>query len=375
MPRFFVGSARSAVREARVDRPAELDEIAATLTVGDTELIVGLDAGRALKVVSASARAELPPRAKAQLAFHEVAGRRPTTIRAREVYVFDLQMVELLRDAPGLNDPLYLYGTLRGPYPDALTRGATAIDGQLTTTRGNLLEGLIGGVATPFVHEPRTEGCHAIHAMLPGDRAEEIAAGRAVIAAFPVATTSLSGGAANDLLVAQIFHDVLAALRAELGVVAAEPRPVPSRPALEERLIREGWRIDGDDAIRGGKRGVLASLFGSEERKRLPRQATLDEYAREATALLAAMTGWPTPEALALRGLLRPSASPPIPRAAPPPPPPPPLPVVPEVRTPSTEWMKDFVDAHPRPVVRSPSRAVTPPASPSWMDDFPDDDD
>src|SRR5262245_1927384 len=135
LPRFFIASTRSTPRPPERDDPALIDDVVAVIRLdgrpGRRELVIGTDLGGRLRVIDASARRALPARAQAQLASHEVASSRTLTLDASELYLFDLQMVELLRDAPGLGDPLYLYGALRGPYPAALDAETGAVDGQL----------------------------------------------------------------------------------------------------------------------------------------------------------------------------------------------------------------------------------------------------
>ncbi len=384
LPRFFIPSSRSTSAEPTRDEPRVFEEIVAKVSLGPVDMFVGTDGAGRLRAVDASARRELPARAQGQLAFHEVASNRSLAIDATELYLFDLQMVELLRDAPGLNDPLYLYGVLRGPYPGALDTETAAIEGQLTVSRGDLLAGLIDGVERAFSYERSESGARCVHALLPGETADVVEGGRGLILAFPLAPTSLMGGFANDLIAAQIFYDVLGAMRAELGVTG--PLPIPNRSALEDRLQADGWTIEGDTATRRAGKGVVASLLGrGQERRSLPRQGTLEDYVAEATAMLARL-GAPPPTTVALRRRAMPRAetratpptrtTPPSP-PAPVPPPPPVSTARPRVATPQSEWIQDFVDAHrapdrPPPQLRRPARAVAPDPEqePDWLDDF-----
>jgi hypothetical protein len=356
------------------------EEVVAKVSLGPVEMVMGTDGNGRLRAVDASARRELPTRAQAQLAFHEVASNRTLTIDAGELYLFDLQMVELLRDAPGLNDPLYLYGALRGPYPGALDTETAAVEGQLTVSRGDLLAGLIDGVERAFHYERSSSGARLVHALLPGETADVIDAGRGLVLAFPLAPMSMLGGFANDLVAAQIFHDVLVAMRAELRVAGA--LPIPNRKALEEQLDAEGWTIEGDTATRLADRGVVASLLGrGQERRALPRQGTLEEFVAEATAMLARM-GAPSPTTAAIRRRIAARANA---RVTPPPPPRPTPPSAPSdapastarprVATSRSEWIQDFVDAHrapdrPPPQLRRPARAVAPESESDWSSDF-----
>ena len=75
----------------------------------------------------------------AQVSFHEVAGGSRRLLRAAELYLFELQLVEQAADRPGFDDPVHLYGTLLGPLSPAGLGEVT--EGQLTVTRADLLEG------------------------------------------------------------------------------------------------------------------------------------------------------------------------------------------------------------------------------------------
>jgi hypothetical protein len=211
--------------------------------------------------------------------------------------------------------------------------------------------------------------------------------GRGIVVALPlVPSWLLEIPQSNDLVVAQLLYDVLVPLRAELG--ESEALPVPNRAAVEQELVSQGWRIEGDEAVRPKGSGLIGSL--RSEKKPLPRQGSVEELAAIAKAALAKLTasGWaPTPEARAIaRRTEKRSAPIPASVSAPiPQPTPAPAPVVPPRAVPRprvtaadrTEWMKDFVDAHraparPTPRVSTPARAVSKTATPEWMKDFED---
>jgi hypothetical protein len=415
LSRFVARSGWS--REPVVDDPANVEDVRCVVQLrgahGVRELIIATELGGGVRVVEG--RQALPQRARTQLAFHEVASGRVLQIDADELWTFDLQTVEMLPDAPGFNDALYVYGVLRGPFPAALDAGVSTVpvEGQLTVTRADLLGGMLDGIGNAFAYAPEPNllhGSRCVHALLPGERAEIIAAGRGVVLALPlVPGWELDRPVANDLVAAQLLYDVLTALRADLGVSsAAAPLPVPDRAALEHELRAAGWRIDGDQAVRS-KGGLLQSLLKGGERRVLPKQGTLYELAAEARAALAQLGGVPTAEARALQArssrppspLALGAASPPVPVAAPLTQPSPAVPVAlaaapsltaptapyqptlpqparqptPQVAAGRSEWMKDFVEAHrqpsrPPPRLSTPARAVTPSARPAWMEDF-----
>ncbi|NVB77835.1 MAG: hypothetical protein HOV81_05515 [Kofleriaceae bacterium] len=380
-------------REVGVDDPATVTDVRCVVRLRDgggatRELVVGTDATGAVKVLGS--REGLGLEARGQLAFHEVASAgRAVEVDADEVWIFDLQTIEMLPDAPGLNDPLYVYGLMHGPFPAELGVERRAVEGQLTLTRADLLGGLVDGLARAFAYAPDEHGSRCVHALLPAERAEVIDGGRGIVVALPlVPSWLLEIPQSNDLVVAQLLYDVLVPLRAELG--ESEALPVPSRAAVEHELVSQGWRIEGDEAVRPKGSGLIGSL--RSDKKKLPRQGSVDELAAIAKAALANLTasGWaPTPEARAIaRRTEKRSASPitssvsaPIPQATMPAP----VPVVPPRAVPRprveaadrTEWMKDFVDAHraparPTPRVSAPARAVSKTATPEWMKDFED---
>lgn len=374
---------------ACVDDPALVEDVRGLIKLvsGNVsrELLIGTQADGALTVVELD-RSKLSQRVQAQLSFHEVAAGRPhgSTLEVSELWLFDLQVLELLMDAPGLNDAMYLYGTLRGPYTTSPTTTVQAIEGQLTVTRADLLSALVDGVREAFAYRPDASGARCVHALLPGEREAVIDGGHGTVLAFPlVPAWSLETGIANDRVAAQMFYDVLGAFNRDAGI--PNELPVPSRQAVEHELVAAGWTIDAGVATRKKKGGLLG--LGTEiEKQPLPREGTLDEYIAAAQAALARL-GPPSPETLALRrrrGLTAPLppqiTSRPLPIPSAPPVAPPSMPSIerqprPRVESSKTEWMKDFVDAHrapgrPAPRVVAPARAVTTKKSPAWMDDF-----
>lgn len=379
-----------------VDDPALVEDLRGLVKLrtanATRELLVGTQPDGALTVVDLD-REKLSQRVHAQLAFHEVASGRAegsVSLEVSELYLFDLQVLELLMDAPGLNDAMYLYGALRGPYTTSASTPVQSIEGQLTVTRADLLAALVDGVRDAVMYRPDASGARCVHALLPGERDAVIDGGHGVVLAFPLAPAwSLESGIANDRVAAQMFYDVLGAFYRDAGI--GNELPVPSRQAVEHELVAAGWTIDGGVATRKTKGGLLG--LGSEtETRTLPREGTLDEYVAAAHGAIARL-GPPSPETLALRRRRGDVASIPAlplsvrPIAAPRATTPAPTPAAtvplrqprPHVAT-STDWMKDFVDAHQnqghrKPKVVAPARAVTTKATPDWMADFADPDD
>lgn len=392
----------------RIDHAHELRDVLARVTIAGRELVIGLDLGRVVRVVPATALDGLPARAAEQLA----ACDRTIALFADELYLLDVQAVEKQPDRPGADDPLYLYGVLRGPYPEALAAGVVAREGQLATTRGALLDGLALGIERAFRYERGACGTRCVHAALPF---HDLVSPRAVVLAFPLVPMGDDGS--NELVAGQLIHDVLGALRADLGDdLAADPVPVPSRAAHERALIAGGWTIEGDVAVHHGGRSRLASLFTPARKQRLPRELALDGYRARIAAQLARLPGWTEPARVALHERIglrppppphqpagppprvprqprrpRPPPSPPSPppsraagraaRGAPSPTPPPPPPPPPGA-APAGAWMAQLISAHlapgrPAPRVTTPGR-VAGGLVPDWMLDlieheFPDD--
>ncbi len=390
LPRYFVPSARAPEGEAREDRADEVDDVIASVSVrgnhGVTDLIVGLDVARRIHVIPATARRELSAKAQAQLAFDELTRRRRIVIDADELFVLDAQLVELPPDVPGIDDPLYVYGTLRGPFPAGIAAGARGFDGQLTISRGALLDGLRTGVERAFVYTQGHGGARFVHAAVPAEPPEVIASGRGLVLAFPVPPRiTLDDDVANEPLVLQLFYDLLRALHAELK--DETPLPVPSRAAYAKELEAEGWTIEGERATRPDGRGLLRSLFSSAPSMTLAREATLEEYRALAGLAIARLPGWPSPEVAALAARTRhmiglaPGVTAPGPSGhaiAPAPASAPPVRAPrPRIATPRAEWIQDFLGARraDRPVAKPApiARPVTPaaaPTAPAWMGDF-----
>jgi hypothetical protein len=405
-PRYFVPHAESPVESVRPDPTLLVHAVDAFRLEGphvlEPEWIMCTDVGGNLVALPASERDLLPASIKAQLTHHELAsGRTPRRITASELYFFSVELVENPADAEGVNDPVYLYGTLVGPWPST---SPTRVPGQLTVTRGDVLAGLVHGVADAFhyVQDPESKTApRSYHALLPGDRAERIAEGRGLVLAYPaVAAEMQTHNAANDLLVANILHDVLTQLqenaREHKGpkALAELDLPVPSRIMAIAELETRGYEVKGDVAtLRRNHPGLVNKLaeWLRAEKVKVPREAATPEFLELARRALDALPGWPSETERALRALVRPgnSASPrvgPAPSLAAPspaprviPPRPPPAPARPN------DWMKDFLDAHTRTggakakltgSKSSPSpRQATPapkPASASsdWMADF-----
>jgi hypothetical protein len=409
-PRYFVPHAASPAEAVQPDPAAVVHAMDAFRLqagyVGEQEWIVCTDIAGHMHVLPASERDLLPASTKAQLTHHElVSGRTPRRITAVELFLFSVELVEHPEDAEGANDPVYLYGTLMGPWPSA---SPMRVPGQLTVTRGDLLAGLVQGAPDAFhyVQDPESKTApRSYHALLPGDRAERIAEGRGLVLAYPAVPPEMQAhNVANDPLVATILREALAQLQEyahEHGgpkAIAELDLPVPSRLMAIAELESRGYEVKGDVAtLRRNHPGLVNRLaeWLRAEKVKVPREATTPEFLELARRALEVLPGWPSETERALRALVRPgNGAPPKPGALPPiaapqpltvqrviPPRPPPSPARPN------DWMRDFLDAHTPPGGRKKAKLtraseMTPPPRPAistprqessskdWMADF-----
>jgi hypothetical protein len=310
-------------------------------------------------------------------------------------------LVEQAPDSPGTDDPVYLYGTLIGPLG---TGGAlTTVEGQLTVTRGDLLDAAVEGSPHAFRFggtpgDPfRTSAARAFHLHLAADRAEEIEQGRGSVLVYPVLSPDIHATApGNELFFDQMLYDLIAALWGDVARESPPPRhrpedlPVPNRETHEQDLVSRGFAIEGDTAVRRRK-GLLGAVLDSliEDRRSLPAEGGSDQYVALAREALTAVPSWPTPRVRALRDRTRPgprlTTTPAISLPLPPPPPPPP-PRRLDASAGVPDWMEDFIGGHaapgrarpqlttgrPRPSKRQPDdeEPKKPSGKADWMKDF-----
>jgi hypothetical protein len=406
-PRYFVPHATSPAESLPLDLSALVHAVDAFRLAGpsgEREWLVCTDITGDLVCVPAEEREHLPASTRAQFTHHElVSGRTPRRIVAPALFVLSVELVEHPADAQGVNDPVYLYGSLAGPWPGAESQ---RVPGQLTVTRGDLLAGLVHGApdALHYAHDPESRlPPRAYHALLPGDRPEHIAQGEGLVLAYPAVPLDLqTRHAGNGPLVATLLHEVLETLqlsaRAHGGPrpLAELELPVPSRLLAVAELESRGYEVKGDVAIlRRNHPGLVNRLaeWLRPEKLPVPREAGTPEFLDLARQALGVLPGWPSETERALRSRVRagpgtaPSPTPhpssplrpaPTPAAsAPLPPRAPPAPARP------SDWMQDFLDAHARPggnqprITRSRAAVASPrPAPPpkdtsaDWMKDF-----
>jgi hypothetical protein len=412
VPRYFIGRARPDASPGALLPPEHVIDrfLLGGSTQPEREWLVVSDALGRLSALPETQRNELPPNVQQELACNEIGGvRKPRRIDAAEVFLFHLQLVEQPVPAPGLDDPVYLYGAMFGAFPAGEGQFEAGVEGQFTVTRIDLLEGLVQGVEHAFRY-PGNAGTSSMptcfHLLLPGDREEAIRGGRGLVLAYPLLPTELFlHDPGNEIIIRQLWYDLLNALREDLlreGVphpLCARALPVPSRNLLEQRLQSEGYEIEGEFAVRKrsaatGFRGILHNVLDAlaSETVSLPPEGRIADYLALSREALVVLPGFPPSRTVALRQRLN-SAQPAhrFPVTNPVPPPvrsSDPVPgtvstaaprLLPLGRREPTDWMNDFIaDRQPekaRPV-RSVPPAVRPPRStqrrgePDWMGDF-----
>jgi len=403
VPRYFTRAGSSPETEERsAGDPSRAAYVQDILRLGSAEIperewIVAVDLDGNLDLVAVEDREALPGEAQRGLADHEVgSGARVRHIDARELFLFAVELVEQPADTPGLNDLVYLYGRLTGPFPRVPGAALPVSNGQLAATRADILDGLIHAEPHAFCH-PVPFGARSaprsFHLMLPGGRVEDIEAGRSIVLAYPMLSPEISTvDAGNEALTVQILHDLLRALeddRARTGHPPLPRRvPVPSRAAHVAELEAAGWHVKGDRATRTPTaRNAIGALIARafSETLDLPPEGTTADFFAVARLALESL-GWPDERSRALHarwraGTAGPRAVPAPPAPAAPAVPPRPAPLPPRVQRPRRDdWMKDFIDAHAKTKGTPPritSSRVTsstslsrPPKSVDWQRDF-----
>jgi hypothetical protein len=293
----------------------------------EEEWLVATDAAGNLRALSGDDLDKIPAEVQSQVAFSEVALEgRMRLIETVDFCLFNVQLLEQATGAPGLNDPVYLYGTLHGPYPAANGADSMAIEGQLTVTRADLLDAIVQGAKYAF----RNVGAGAdigstpriFHMILPGDRDEETLRGAGFIFAYPLLPPDMMlYGAANEVLVSQYLFDILSGIKEDMekeGIKAPLRKallPVPSRAALEQELEAQGFQIKGDTAVRklntsAGFSGMLQSVFGSNQHDKLslPPEGSIDDFIQLAEQVMMSLPGWPPERTKLMRRQIKPAS-------------------------------------------------------------------
>jgi hypothetical protein len=328
-PRYFAGRPDA----GRDEYPAEIDPTQVIdnfflggRSVTEQEWAVTIDPYGRLQGWVLSAEHALAQELQTQLAYADVAcDSRVRCLDAHNFYLFHMQLLEQPADAPGLNDPVYLYGTMYGPYPEAGMQPAAGVDGQLTVTRADLLDGIVTGSMFAFRSAPdggAGPATRTFNVLLPGDRDEEINMGRGMVMMYPLHPAEMvNTGAANEIIVSQLLYDVLSSLKEDItrqkvnNPLRNMVLPVPNRFVMEQDLIAQGYKIKNGVAIRSKLvstnqfSGVLASVFGemAADKLELPPEGTVDDLINIARDCIYKLPGWPPPRTVALRNRCRPA--------------------------------------------------------------------
>jgi hypothetical protein len=411
IPRFFSGRPDA----SRNDYPHEIDPtqvidsfFVSGRVVTEQEWAVTVDPYGRLQGWVINDSTVLPPELQSQLTYNDVAhDSRVRCLDARTFYLFHMQLLEQPADAPGLNDPVYLYGTLYGPYPEAGSDPCPGIEGQLTVTRADLLDGIVNGNMYSFKSAPEGGAGPAqrtFNILLPGDRDEEINSGRGLVMMYPLHPAEMiNTGTANEIVVSQLLYDVLSSLKDDLvrnkvnNPLRNMILPVPNRYVMEQDLIAQGYKIKNGVAIRSKLvstnqfSGVLASVFGdmAADRLELPPEASVDDLIAIAKDVINRLPGWPPSRTRILRDRCQPVSADVRMRAANSAPLRAPIihtpqkpeqhhapHVVPGKPAPSQQpdaWMQDFMQSHRKegaPPPRITTLAQPRKHNPEWQNDF-----
>lgn len=432
LPRYFVAHAASQKREENTTDSAAALHVIDSFYIGNRHLeerewIVTVDRNGDLRASPREDRNLLYEALQNELTFNEISGggRSSRLIEASEVFLFNLQLVEQVGDAPGWNDPVYLYGTLYETLPVNADQPSAGVKGQLTVTRGDLLDGLVCGAEYAFRYGgfggAAGNFSKCFQMMLPGDTEAEIGRGAGIILAYPLFPAELLvTDVANEIIISQIIYDLLTNLKEDLKreqinhPLLSTVLPVPNRLELEQNLKSQGYTITGDTAVKKidsseGFKGLLATVFGAlmSENLTLPPEGKAEDFLALARQIVRHLPkDFPTPRIIELRNCLKAAPAnnrrqyqpPPtpnsinIPQNSAPLPPQPPQPVraktqkrVSSSRQPPA-WMRDFISAHRQtndlpptltstlqmkpPIIRAAKPEVQEQKKADWRKDF-----
>ncbi|MGA9768060.1 MAG: hypothetical protein WBV94_03405 [Blastocatellia bacterium] len=385
LPRYFVSRADDQSPTAPLSEELPPAHIMDSFFIGNRHLqerewVTAIDCLGTMQALPDERWTSFPASVQSELAYHEISSKgHGRLLEVTDVFLFNLQLLEQPGGAAGWNDPVYLYGTLYGPFPEAERPRTVGIEGQLTVTRGDLLDGLVQGTDQAFRYaKPSDESGQAsrcFHLMLPGGPDEDIRRGSGIILAYPLLPIELiANDISNEFVVSQLLYDLLSAMKEDLAREHIEHPlrsmvlPVPSRFILEQQLQSEGYAIKGDRAIKKagsgeGFQGFLASVFGAlmDESLEIPAEGEVDEFLDVAKLALNALPGWPSPRTVALRNCVRPASSAAARNTLSPPPVRPPQVRPPQPSAPSPPVAQPRVQARPLKQDREP---------PAWMQDF-----
>ncbi|HYF47957.1 MAG TPA: LamG domain-containing protein [Planctomycetota bacterium] len=317
-PKYFIPSSQP--RSAQAESPSTprfaLDLFLSTFKVPDaaedseplTEWVVITDSSGHLQLVPGTRRTQLPPDVQHQINTQELLVPK-RILKLKSLWLFDIEYIDTRGNPPGLNDPVHLHGRMFGPFPSERPDAT----GQLTVTRGDILDGLVR--AQPFAFryaDGGASGQQCMHLLLPGGTDTDIENGENAVLAFPMLSAALFGGhAGNHGLAAGFLYDILSQLQADFlqeNIRGAFPElklPVPNRRLHESKLRAGGYKVEGDVAYRPAKssRTWLGRLFQgfSREKEMLPPEGTIGDFLRLARMAAEALPGWPDARAQHLR--------------------------------------------------------------------------
>ncbi|MBX9688266.1 MAG: hypothetical protein K2X27_16275 [Candidatus Obscuribacterales bacterium] len=337
LPRYFV--ARSdAGASLPVQAQAPIMQIIDSFIVGGRHLsemdcVVGVDALGDLQLSGMAEARQLDEILQGQLTYNEVSansGRRMLLLS--RFYLFALQLLEQVADAPGLNDPIYLYGKLYGAFPDL--PGSVMLEGQLTITRADFLHGMVESAPYAFNY---AAGSHhsslptrCLHFLAPADMDSELARGAGAVIVYPLPTAELAAAdPSNEAAVKQMLFEVLNSFKKDLvknklrSSFARLDLPVPSRRNLELDLESRGYVVKGNSALRkiqlaGPFDGILESIYGKVcgDKLDLPPEGSIDDFIGLAKLALQNINGWPTERSKILSRIYRRASAEEIARAS-----------------------------------------------------------
>jgi len=318
LPRYFTPRAGGLPHDAATGMVSVLDVFTLEYGGACADWIVGLDADGSVAARRLEPVDALPSSLHGQIAFHEVSGGGRRAIHLDTLFVFEMRLLEQAPDCPGVNDPVFLYGSLIGPLScDPAARESPRprhIEGQLTVKRGDLLAGLASGAAWAFRTADANGGrmARTLSLLAGADNIEAIRAGHGAVLIYPllgVDAELFAMAPGNEDVVSRILYDVLfawwtdAARDAQPALRDAASLPVPSRAQHEQRLVRDGFEIRQDRAVRP-RRGWVGALPGflGEQRLTLPAEADAAGFIELATEALLSAPEWPSPAVTALNG-------------------------------------------------------------------------
>lgn len=288
----------------------------------EREWVVTIDSAGYLKATDGEKLGSLPAEVQQDLAFNEVIGSAASrTLDSSAVYLFYLEALEQPPETPGINDPVYLYGTLYGPFPAPSGESARGIPGQLTINRIDLLAGLVDSAKFAFNYQAisgsQTQRCFNL--LLPGDREEEIAQGKGLVMAYPLMPAEVVMGEPwNEIVVCGLVFDVLSALKDDLEKEKVNhplrntTLPVPNRTWVIQQLETNGWAVKGNVATRLpganiGMNKMLSMALGTliKDKMTIPPQGSIDDYIALAEMTIRNLPGFPPSRLKALRNRVR----------------------------------------------------------------------